>query len=275
MQGIIKMNNLLFLSEQDFMIDPNGPRGPVVCTKQKGIMFVMFMANPNVCKYCDLAKPEFMQLPHIINNVKFGICNLSSCPNLQARSLETITPLQKVPTFIVYINGRPVINYDNERTTKHFAEFMKQVLTSLSQQQGGGAAQLGQGGANGGQGGIYASQGEQMEKTAYGVAYDHDILTINDPSQMSGITCTEDGVCYFTNAEVGVNKQAAVAQAQAQIQQQQAQMMYQGGQPQHAQQMGGQGQRMPYNPNQQAMQMQMRQPAPNAYMQQQQQFMQM
>ncbi len=249
------------------MIDPNGPRGPVVCTKQTGIMFVMFMADPNVCKFCDLAKPEFMQLPHIINNVKFGICNLSRCPNLQARSMETITPLQKVPTFIVYINGRPTINYDNERTTKHFAEFMKQVISKLQQpQQGGQQAQYG---ANG-----MTTSGEQVEKTAYGVAYDHDILTINDPSQMSGVTCSEDGVCYFTNAEVGVNKQAALTQAQAQIQQQQQQMGMQ--QPMQHQQMQqqqmGMQQRQMYNPNQQAMQMQMRQPAPNQYIQQQQQY---
>ena len=70
------MNNLFYLGDQDFYVS-QGPKGPVICSTQKGVLFVFFHADSNVCKYCDTAKPEFMQLPHIIGGSKFGLCNLT------------------------------------------------------------------------------------------------------------------------------------------------------------------------------------------------------
>ena len=80
--------NLLYLGEQDFYIDKSN-KGPVVCTTQKGITFVFFHADPGFCKFCDLAKPEFLQLPQYIAGAKFALCNMSKAKNLMDRSLAT------------------------------------------------------------------------------------------------------------------------------------------------------------------------------------------
>ncbi len=178
----------LYLGEQDFYVD-KGTKGNVICCTQKGVLFVMFQADPGVCQYCELAKPEFMQLPQIIGGAKFGLCNLSKCPNLVQLSYQTITPLNKVPLFILFVNGRPFMNYSGEKQIKHFAEFMQNVLQRLSQQSGlqnisGGA------GANG--------NNLESERTAYGIPYDFDYEEVS--STNVGINC-ENGVCYITSKD--------------------------------------------------------------------------
>ena len=274
------MQNLLYLSEQDFYVD-QGTKGLVVCTKQPGICFVFFHGEQGQCKYCDTAKPEFMQLPYLIGGAKFGMVNLSRCNNLQQQSLNTITPLRQIPTFILFVNGRPFINYDStqERTVKKFAEFMQNIMQRLQKQQSFNPT------LNGGSASSIPS--EVAEKTPHGLAYDYDYITIGDSAINGNITCTDDGVCYFTNAEIAPKStpkppsqpQAPQAgqgyrpQAQGGItqinmpQQQQFQPQMSQGYPQQQMQQMSQGypQQVPqqmYNPNQHAMMQSMRQPTP-------------
>jgi hypothetical protein len=259
----------LYLGEQDFYVD-KGTKGNVICCTQKGVLFVMFQADPGVCQYCELAKPEFMQLPQIIGGAKFALCNLSKCPNLVQLSYQTITPLNKVPLFILFVNGRPFMNYSGEKQIKHFAEFMQNVLQRLSQQSG---LQNISGGAAGG-------NNLESERTAYGIPYDFDYEEVN--STNVGINC-ENGVCYITSKDAyGTtegkhpmsNTQMGPAGARQQPQQpQQQQMMYP---PQQQQQMmypPQQQQQMMYQPQQQQRMYQPPQQSPAMPYQPQQQRM--
>ena len=197
------MNNFFHLSENDFTIAQNN-RGSIVALKPDGIWFVMFTADPGQCKYCDLAKPEFSILPQFIQNVKFGMVNLQRCPTLRQNSMSTITPLQNVPAFILYMNGIPKINYDSERTTRQFAEFLKKATTTLQQQQNQFGAQptAQHPHAPPPQNGSLA----EVDTTPGGAkAYDFDYVAVTDPGLMGSVTCTEDGVCYFTHGDIGVN----------------------------------------------------------------------
>ena len=182
------MSNLLYLGQQEFYVD-RGTKGPVVFCALKGVVFVMFHANPQVCQFCDIAKPEFIQLAQIIGGAKFGLCNLSQYPELVQMSANTITPLNKVPLFILFVNGRPFMNYEGPKLIKHFAEFMQQALARLQSQQVFSAA------------GVATMSLEETEKTPHGLAYDYDYVTVSNPSTMGSVTCNEDGVCYLTSKE--------------------------------------------------------------------------
>ncbi len=226
------MNGLLHLGEKDFYIE-QGQKGPVVCTSLKGIVFVFFHADKGQCHHCDLADPEFSQLPQFVSGSKFACCNLYRCPMLQQKSLQTITPFKKVPAFIVFVNGKPFMNYEGERTLKHFAEFMQNVFKILNKQQS----------FNNGQ--KTSSNVEPVEKTPFGIAYDYDYITVTDASVNGSLTCSDDGVCYFTSGEI--NQKPKPSQPTQSV-------------PQH--QMEGYGQ---YNPNQVAMHQQMKAPGHGGY----------
>ena len=249
------MNNFLYLNENDFFIG-KGVRGPIACCNVPGIVFVMFMADPNVCKYCELAKPEFMQLPKIIQGAKFAACNLSRCKNLMEHSKQTTTPLTSVPGFILFVNNKPWIQYDGPRTARDFAQFLKDAIHKLQTRQTEGGQPIAQPTAT-------------DEKTAYGIAYDYDVISVSDPGLQGTLTCNEEGVCYLTNAET--KPTSGIPQHQQPPPQQHNPY----GQPQQGQ----------YNPHQAAMaqqmkmqqmpqytqQMQQMQPMPPQYMPQQQQ----
>ena len=181
-------NKLLYLGEQDFYVDGKGSKGPVICLMHKDIHFVFFHANKDVCSYCDSAKPEFMKLAQFISGAKFGLCNLSTDANLISKSLNTIIPLNKVPLFILFVNGRPFMNYTGEKTFNHFVEFMQNVIKRLQTQQVFN------------QDGVQTATLEQTEKTAHGLAYDYDYVSVSNPN-LGSITCTEEGICYLTAKE--------------------------------------------------------------------------
>lgn len=208
------MSNLLYLGQQEFYVD-NGMKGPVVCCALKGVVFVMFHANPNVCQFCDLAKPEFFKLASIVSNAKYGLCNLSQYPELVSMSAKTITPLQKVPLFILYVNGRPFMNYEGPKQIKPFAEFMQQALARLQQQQVFSAA------------GESTMSIEESEMTPHGLAYDYDYVTVSNPNSMGGVTCTEEGVCYLTSKEALGSLEEKPNQQNPMMQQQQQPQMQQ------------------------------------------------
>jgi hypothetical protein len=179
---------MLYLGEQDFYIS-QGTKGLVVCCRQNGIQFVMFHADPGVCQYCELAKPEFVQLEQFVAGVKFGLCNLSKARGLYEKSTQTITPLQKVPMFILFVNGRPFINYTGEHKLKHFAEFLQQMTARLQNQQVFGEQ------------GMQTMSAEMKEKTAFGIPYDYDYESVSDASNVGNIVCDDKG-CYLTHKDL-------------------------------------------------------------------------
>ena len=190
------MANLLYLGDQDFYLDKNPKTNNlVVCTTQKDVIFVMFHADQGRCSYCEAAKPEFLKLAQIIQGAKFGLCNLSRFEGLVQKSMSPgcLTPLNKVPLFILFVKGRPFLNYTGEKTLKHFAEFMQKALLRLQEQQ-----------VFNQQGNVQTMSAEAMERTPHGLAYDYDYTTVTNSSTIGQITCSDEGVCYLTSKECGL-----------------------------------------------------------------------
>lgn len=90
------------------------------------------------------------------------------------------------------------MNYTGEKTVKHFAEFMQNVMQRLQQQQ------------------VFSQPGqqpatmsvEQTEKTPHGIAYDYDYVTVTNPSLIGSVTCNDEGVCYLTAKESGLQAES-------------------------------------------------------------------
>ena len=75
------MNNFYYLTHDDFYVDPNGAKGPVLCNNTDGICVVLFHAEAGKCVHCEEAIPEFKKLPRMFPSVLFGMCNLNKYPN--------------------------------------------------------------------------------------------------------------------------------------------------------------------------------------------------
>ncbi len=124
-------NNFYYLSHEDFYIDPNGMKGPVLCNTTEGICVVLFHAEQGRCTHCEEAIPEFKKLPRMFPSVIFGMCNLNKYPKVYSMSKETIVPFKYVPYIILYYNGRPFMRYEGEKTATEMAEFVQEVMQRI------------------------------------------------------------------------------------------------------------------------------------------------
>lgn len=81
---------------------------------RSGYWFVMFRL-PN-CRACMDIHPEFVKLKEFHRGISFGSVNMDPSANtgnsgLVARARGTRTPISKVPTFIFYADGIPIVRY--------------------------------------------------------------------------------------------------------------------------------------------------------------------
>jgi hypothetical protein len=105
--------SIINLSENDFYIDKSNKNDSILCCKNKEILFVMFYHDTTLLY-------DFNQLTNAgIDRIKFGTCNL-----LQ----NNITHLKNIPSFILYIEGRPALSYEGERNQKEYIKFLKDIL---------------------------------------------------------------------------------------------------------------------------------------------------
>jgi hypothetical protein len=169
------MSNVIFLTADDFYVD-KGTKGPIMCNNISGICFVLFHANPGQCAGCDETVPEFKKVSQIINNCKFGLCNISRNQQVLRLSGKTIAPIEYVPYMLLYYNGRPIARYDGEeRGYQDLAEFVQEMAARLQ------------------------SKKNFIENKGY--KFDSDIAIYGGIP--FNVVCDEDkGVCYLTSAEV-------------------------------------------------------------------------
>lgn len=128
------MNNLYHLTSQDFFLE-NGSKGKVLCMDSKGLFLVCFHANPDRCVHCEETIPEFKKLPQRIGSCKFALVNLNANPDIVKMSKMTIAPIEYVPFIILYVNGRPFLKYEGDRTLPAFMEFLQEVIQKLQTKQ--------------------------------------------------------------------------------------------------------------------------------------------
>jgi thiol-disulfide isomerase/thioredoxin len=122
--------NLLYLNSNDFYIT-EGSKGKVLCNYLKDLTFVLFHADADKCPHCEELIPEFKKLPHFIQSCKFALVNLNKNQDIIAKSNQTIAPVTYVPYMILYVNGRPFLRYEGNRTLKDLVEFINEVIQRI------------------------------------------------------------------------------------------------------------------------------------------------
>lgn len=137
------MASLLFLTSEDFAIT-QGPKGPVLSCGIKGYTLILFYSE--ACGICrEKSIPMFRRLPGTINGVQFGMAKVDN--KLVELSRSTIKPFTYVPCMILFIDGKPFMEYKNDSSYNpdNVRKFILDVYTNLqSRQQFSGQQQQGQ-----------------------------------------------------------------------------------------------------------------------------------
>jgi thioredoxin-like negative regulator of GroEL len=122
------MSGLIYLTTRDFKVS-NGPKGPVLCNRIRGLSFVLFYANK--CERCKHFMPLFKTLPYSVQGCQFAMINVSQNSEIVSMSRETIAPINYVPFIIMYVNGRPFMRYDGAKNRAAIAEFIMSIANTL------------------------------------------------------------------------------------------------------------------------------------------------
>lgn len=123
------MDSLKYLSYEDFSIQPAKKGGHVLCNNIEGVSLVLIYSQQ--CPHCNDIFPHFKNLPRIIPQCKFALLNINKNEQVAHMSSKTIAPITYVPFMILYVNGRPAMKYNGEKTTTAISQFVNEVLSRL------------------------------------------------------------------------------------------------------------------------------------------------
>ena len=125
-------NSLIFLTSEDFSIQA-GKKGQVLCTTIPGVSFILFYSNQ--CPHCGDVIDNFKKLPQIVPGSKFGLVNVSNNKQVAIMSQQTVSPITYVPFIVLFVNGRPFMIYNGQKTTREMAGFVYEVVTRINQKK--------------------------------------------------------------------------------------------------------------------------------------------
>jgi len=124
------MNRIIQLSDKEFTLNPT-KKGQSLCLLIKGISFVMFYSSK--CGSCKNVMPILNQLSRKINSCKFCIINVDTFPSIIQASQHTISPITYVPDLILYVNGKPFLKYQGNKTEQDMGNFVMSVINKLNE----------------------------------------------------------------------------------------------------------------------------------------------
>jgi hypothetical protein len=128
------MSGLLFLTSSDFNIQ-RGSRGDIMCHNIRGFSLIMFYSTH--CGYCQTLLPIFKKLPGTIEGCQFGMVNVSTNKECVQLARATIAPIEYVPFIILYINGKPFMQYpkNSPYTMESIHKFVIEIANNIKQKQ--------------------------------------------------------------------------------------------------------------------------------------------
>ena len=127
------MSGLLFLSSDDFRV-LRDQRGALMCHAIPGFSLVLFYSTQ--CQHCDTLIPIFKKLPRmIVSGCQFGIINVSSNKQCVAMSRGTLSEIKYVPYIVLYVDGRPQMQYKGPADIQEIARFVLEVSKKIKNKQ--------------------------------------------------------------------------------------------------------------------------------------------
>jgi len=126
------MNSLQLLTRDNFRLETESGK-QILATSIPGFSLVLFYSKS--CKYCHDFLPIFKSLPSKINNCQFGIFNVSQYVDIVNLSKQTNVPIRYVPYVILYLNGKPLVRYDGERSEAQVIKFIMEIMNKINRKQ--------------------------------------------------------------------------------------------------------------------------------------------
>jgi thiol-disulfide isomerase/thioredoxin len=124
------MTSILFLSTDDFYTASDPSNNTVsLCHSIQGFSLLLFYSNH--CVHCQDVIPIFRKLPELVRGCQIGLVNVSTNRRLIEITRQTTSPINYVPLIILYINGRPYMKYDGEKTDRAISTFVMDVSRSV------------------------------------------------------------------------------------------------------------------------------------------------
>lgn len=127
------MSGLLFLSSDDFKV-MNTQKGSILCTNIPGFCLVLFYSTE--CVYCQDLIPVFKTIPGNVGGCEFGMINVSNNKKCVIMSRNTISPIKVVPYIVLFVNGKPYMQYKGPHTIEDISSFIIDISHSIQNKLG-------------------------------------------------------------------------------------------------------------------------------------------
>jgi len=128
------MANIVQLDDQSFYLDNSaGGSKPTLKLRMGGAILVMFTMPK--CRGCNTFKPKFFELASTHPRISFALCDLSNVKNLVGKSRASTTPLQSVPTLILYAEGSPRAKFKGSMQIPSVESFITKGLGAIGANQ--------------------------------------------------------------------------------------------------------------------------------------------
>ena len=128
------MTNVVKLDDQSFYLDvSSGGSKPTLKLRMGGAVLVMFTMPK--CKGCNTFKPKFFEIAVIQPNIHFALCDLSTVKILVGKSRASTTPLQSVPTLILYAEGASRAKFKGSMNIHSVSSFISKGIGAIAASQ--------------------------------------------------------------------------------------------------------------------------------------------
>jgi len=122
------MAQIVQLSDTHFSLVGRQKKAMVVNFSDPILIF--FKMPPNMCQGCAAFMPVFKQLSESDRRVAYGVLDVSTYRNVVMMARETTTPINNVPSLILYINGKPHTRFNGNKNVQHLSSFITKSLES-------------------------------------------------------------------------------------------------------------------------------------------------
>ena len=95
-----------------------------------GAVLVMFTMPK--CRGCNTFKPKFFEIAGAQPSINFALCDLATVKTLVGKSRASTTPLQSVPTLILYAEGSPRAKFKGKMNIPSVESFMAKGIRAIT-----------------------------------------------------------------------------------------------------------------------------------------------
>lgn len=128
------MANVVQLDDQSFYLDSSsGGSKSTLKLRMGGAVLVMFTMPK--CRGCNTFKPKFFEIATAHPRINFALCDLANVKTLVGKSRASTTPLQSVPTLILYAEGTPRAKFKGSMQIPSVTSFIAKGLGAIGANQ--------------------------------------------------------------------------------------------------------------------------------------------